>query len=193
MVLAHEHPRQIVEHPPAPRPMMFWQSSFEHLARWPPRHRRGCQSRLSARTGRHYLPPLGLPRMIRLSVSLRPSRTWREFRIEADQPLPRFSGSRSPAPDLRSFNDVGIVRTLLCEPRRPQGFTFLRVHQRRWEKASEPLGVVAPAARLTSCLLRVDWPAQPYLNLAQRLFQQYFIKCFSRITCRLRAALHRVS
>src|SRR5262245_43607462 len=53
-------------------------------------------------------------------------------------------------------------------------------HRRRREKASEPLGVVAPAARLTSCLMRVDWPAQPYRNLAQRLFQQYFIKCFSR-------------
>src|SRR5262249_5113038 len=73
MVLAHEHPRQIVEHPPAPRPMMFWQSSLEHLAMWPPRHRRGCQSRLSARTDRHYLPPLGLARMIRLPGSLLPS------------------------------------------------------------------------------------------------------------------------
>src|SRR5262249_7939047 len=61
MVLAHEHPGKIVEHPPAPRPMMFWQSSLEHLAMWPPRHRRGCQSRLSARTDRHYLPPTRAP------------------------------------------------------------------------------------------------------------------------------------
>jgi len=34
-------------------------------------------------------------------------------------------------------------------------------------KAREPLGVAIPAAHLTSCLMRLDWPAQPYLNLAQ--------------------------
>jgi hypothetical protein len=28
---------------------------------------------------------------------------------------------------------------------------YLRVHRRRREKAREPLGVIAPAARLTSC------------------------------------------
>jgi hypothetical protein len=35
-------------------------------------------------------------------------------------------------------------------------------------KVREPLGVAAPAARLSS--LRVDWPAQPPLNLAQNYF-----------------------
>ena len=34
----------------------------------------------------------------------------------------------------------------------------------------EPLGVVAPAARLSSS--RVDWPAQPSLDLAQNYFSR---------------------
>src|SRR5262249_55417707 len=37
---------------------------------------------------------------------------------------------------------------------------------------------LAPVTRLTSCLMRVYWPAQPYRNLAQRPFQSYLIKCF---------------
>ena len=40
----------------------------------------------------------------------------------------------------------------------------------RWGKAREPPGVIAPAARLSSS--RVDWPAQPSLDLAQNYFSR---------------------
>jgi hypothetical protein len=53
--------------------MMFWQSSLEHLAMWPPRHRCGCQAGLWPRTRRHHLRPLGRSRVIRLPGSLLPS------------------------------------------------------------------------------------------------------------------------
>src|SRR5262249_62154962 len=56
-----------------PSPLVFGQRWLNHLEMGPPRHRRGCQPRLSARTDRHYLPPLGLARMIRLPGSLLPS------------------------------------------------------------------------------------------------------------------------
>src|SRR5262249_60404563 len=99
---------------------------------------------------------------------------------------------------------------LLPHPRPVRAFFFYPVHiSAGGKKATEPLGVAAPAARLTSCLMRVDWPAQPYRNLAQRLFQSYFIKCFRRVspigigrtswrteaggTCRVRVVPRRVS
>jgi hypothetical protein len=40
----------------------------------------------------------------------------------------------------------------------------------KWGKAREPLGVATPAARLK--LLRVDWLAQPSLDLAQNYFRR---------------------
>jgi hypothetical protein len=47
----------------------------------------------------------------------------------------------------------------------------------RGKKQESHWAWLAPATRLTSCLMRVDWPAQPYRNLAQRPFQSYLIKC----------------
>src|SRR5262249_55133225 len=119
----------------------------------------------------------GRPRVIRLPVSLRPS---------SRRGLENF-GSKVIGPRLCSSNRDRQRLTCGCSllsesPARPGALLLLRVQRRRWENAREPLGVAAPAARLTSCLLRVDWPAQPYLNLAQRLFQQYFIKCFRRVS-----------
>src|SRR5262249_43937775 len=156
--------------------MMFWQSSLEHLAMWPPRHRCGCQAGLRPRTRRHHLRPLGaLARdpTSRFAAALISPRTWREFRIEGDRP--RLCSSD------RDHQRLACGRSLLSQPRHVPGLFFYSVHiSAGGKKANEPLGVAAPAARLTSCLMRVDWPAQPYRNLAQRLFQSYFIKCFDR-------------
>jgi len=52
------------------------------------------------------------------------------------------------------MRDLRIVRDLL----------------RRWEKAREPLGV--SAQWLVSPQCGVDWPAQPYLNLARDYFSR---------------------
>src|SRR6266516_2110232 len=126
LALAHECPRQIVEHSLARRPMMFWQPSLEHLAMWPPRHRCGCQARLWPRTRRHHLRPLGAPTRDPTSsfaAALISPRTWREFRIGGDQPPPRFSGSRSPAPSLRPFSPFSAPA---CN-----GPFLLRAHRRR--------------------------------------------------------------
>src|SRR5215510_3845015 len=111
--------------------MMFWQSSLEHLAMWPP-------------TRRHHLRPLGaLARdpTSRFAAALISPRTWREFRIEGDRPPPLFQQSRSPAPGLRPFSPFSA-------PARPGALLLLRVQRRRWEKAREPLSVATPAALL---------------------------------------------
>jgi hypothetical protein len=57
------------------------------------------------------------------------------------------------------------------------GFSF---HRRRWEKqeshwAWQPQRLVLPHA---SGLMRVDWPAQPYLTLPQVVFHGVFPSCF---------------
>jgi hypothetical protein len=99
LALAHEMSPANCRTFPARRPMMFWQSSLEHLAMWPPRHT--CVTHASARTRRHHRAHSGRPRVIRLSVSLQPSSrsgTWREFRL--DQPC---LGIKSQAPRLRPF------------------------------------------------------------------------------------------
>src|SRR5215467_14194950 len=45
-----------------------------------------------------------------------------------------------------------------------------KYHRRSRWKTREPPGVKAPAARLSSS--RVDWPAQPSLDLAQNYFSR---------------------
>jgi hypothetical protein len=45
LALAHEMSPANCRTFPARRPMMFWQSSLEHLAMWPPRHTCGCHPR----------------------------------------------------------------------------------------------------------------------------------------------------
>ena len=146
---------------------MFWQSSLEHLAMWPPRHRCGCQAGLWPRTRRHHLRPLGaLARdpTSRFAAALISPRTWREFRIEGD--LPRLCSSD------RDRQRLPCGRSLLSQPRHVPGLFFYSVHiSAGGKKQASHWAWLAPTTRLTSCLMRVDWPAQPYRNLAQRLFK----------------------
>src|SRR5215813_4660769 len=146
--------------------MMFWQSSLEHLAMWPPRHRCGWQAGLRPRTRRHHLRPLGaLARdpTSRFAAALISPRTWREFRIEGDRP--RLCSSD------RDRQRLACGRSLLSQPRHVPGLFFYSEHiSAGGKKQASHWAWLAPATRLTSCLMRVDWPAQPYLTLAQNYF-----------------------
>src|SRR5262245_12105501 len=101
----------------------------------------------------------------RFAAALISPRTWREFRIEGDRPRLCSSDRDRQRLACGPFSPFSA-------PACPGPFLLLRAHQRRWEKASEPLGVVSTSGSLTSCLMRVDWPAQPYLNLAQNYFNR---------------------
>jgi hypothetical protein len=90
------------------------------------------------------------------------------------------SGARLPyrkvqylVDETKKLLDVGAVRNRLSESRHASGLYFHSVHISAGGKKQESHWAwLAPATRLTSCLMRVDWPAQPYLNLAQDYFNR---------------------
>ena len=160
LALAHEMSPANCRTFPARRPMMFWQpcvGTFGNVAAETHTH-------ASARTRRHHRAHSGRPRVIRLPVSLRPSSrsgTWREFRL--DQPCLGIKvASASPA--------VGAVRNLLSEPRHAPGLCFYSMYiGAGGEKQESHWARQRASGSLTSCLMRVDWPAQPYLKPAQTI------------------------
>src|SRR5262249_54067007 len=160
-----------------PSPLVFGQRWLNHLEMGPPRHRRGCQPRLSARTDRHYLPPLGLARMIRLPGSLLPS---------SRRGLGENFGSKVigpacvPAIEIASAWPAG--RSLLSQPRLVPGLFFYSVHiSAGGKKQASHWGWLAPAARLphASCgLTGLLNPTSIWHKTISIVFHKVFRSCF---------------
>src|SRR5262249_48457925 len=160
-----------------PSPLVFGQRWLNHLEMGPPRHRRGCQPRLSARTDRHYLPPLGLARMIRLPDSLLHS----SRRGLGENFGSKVIGPASvPAIEIASAWPSAVLS--LSQPRHVPAFSFTPCTTAQVAKSKRATGRGSPAARLTSCLMELTGllnPTSIWHETISVVFHKVFPSCFA--------------
>jgi len=152
LALAHEMSPANCRTFPARRPMMFWQSSLEHLAMWPPRHTCGCHPRFGPNS-----PPsprtLGAPARDPTSSFAAALISLGDLeRISARSALPRDQGRKRLA--CGRSDDVGAFRNLLFEPRHAPGLCFYSMYigaggekqESHWARQRQRLSYLMPHA-----------------------------------------------
>src|SRR5262249_24019216 len=107
----------------------------------------------------------------RFAAALISPRTWREFRIKSDRP--RLCSSD------RDRQRLAFGRSLPFSAPACPGLFFYSVHNGAGGKKQESHWAWQPSGSSHLMPHGVDWPAPPYLNLAQRQFQSFsFPSCF---------------